>query len=363
MKYVVFSTTNLKSKVNNLNRVYIGVHAMEDPEIFDGYLGDGVYIQQASTFKYPKTPFQYAVKKYGAEAFFRTILFVYDTPEEAYKKEWEIVDKKFVEQSHTYNMYEGGSDNLFPICQFDTTGKITKLWNSYQEIQDFYGYSRLLINNAIYNKCLFLNSFWSKESGIDINEYNIYKNNHPRVIYLFNADGKCIKEFVSEHACAEYLELKFDDVKKAILWTSLVQDKYYISNTVSDKFESKPRRSNMRKQIFVYDVNNKFYGAFTGKMIMRVIDLYSWIKIDEIFTRNHGWYKDFYLSETPIEKVPEKYISKFIVDVYDKYGNFIETINSQDELREKYNTPRHIIKRIQMGEKYYGDNIFKYHSL
>ena len=90
MKYIVYLTTNLKSKINGINRIYCGVHQTEDPSIFDGYIGCGVYINQSSTYMYPKTPFQCAVKKYGTQSFKREILFVYDTEKEAYKKEEEL---------------------------------------------------------------------------------------------------------------------------------------------------------------------------------------------------------------------------------------------------------------------------------
>ena len=33
MKYIVYLTTNLKN-----NKIYIGVHGTEDPNIFDGYI-------------------------------------------------------------------------------------------------------------------------------------------------------------------------------------------------------------------------------------------------------------------------------------------------------------------------------------
>ena len=59
MKYQVFITTCLKSQINNLNRVLLDIHE-EDAD----YLGDGVFASQASSFMYPKTPFQEAVKKY-----------------------------------------------------------------------------------------------------------------------------------------------------------------------------------------------------------------------------------------------------------------------------------------------------------
>ena len=65
MKYIVYLTKNKKSKVNGEYKIYIGVHKTENPAIFDGYIGCGIYINQPSTYMYPKTPLQYAVKKYG----------------------------------------------------------------------------------------------------------------------------------------------------------------------------------------------------------------------------------------------------------------------------------------------------------
>ena len=73
MKYIVYQTT---SKINN--KIYIGVHKTEDPDTFDGYLGNGVYIYRPSSYMHPKTHFQFAVKKYGIKNFIRTTLKVFD---------------------------------------------------------------------------------------------------------------------------------------------------------------------------------------------------------------------------------------------------------------------------------------------
>ena len=59
MKYIVYQTVN---KVNN--KIYIGVHGTEIDD-FDGYIGNGVSIYRPATYMNPKTPFQFAVKKYG----------------------------------------------------------------------------------------------------------------------------------------------------------------------------------------------------------------------------------------------------------------------------------------------------------
>lgn len=39
MKYIVYLTRNVKN-----NKIYIGVHKTENPDIFDGYIGCGVNI-------------------------------------------------------------------------------------------------------------------------------------------------------------------------------------------------------------------------------------------------------------------------------------------------------------------------------
>ena len=81
MKYQVFITTCLKSQINTLNRVLLDIHE-EDAN----YLGDGVFASQASSFMYPKTPFQEAVKKYGTSSFIKTVLYEYNDYEEAFKQ-------------------------------------------------------------------------------------------------------------------------------------------------------------------------------------------------------------------------------------------------------------------------------------
>lgn len=109
MKYIVYKTIN---KINN--KIYIGVHKTEDPEIFDGYLGNGVYVQRPSSYSNPKTHFQFAIKKYGVENFIRTVVKVFDVENDAYKLESELVNEEFIKREDTYNLVPGGRD----ISQF-----------------------------------------------------------------------------------------------------------------------------------------------------------------------------------------------------------------------------------------------------
>lgn len=120
MKYIVYKTI---SKINN--KIYIGVHKTETPDTFDGYLGCGVYIYRPSSYMNPKTYFQYAVKKYGIDNFTRITLKVFDTEEEAYKMEAEIVNQEFIERDDTYNLILGGRDTsqfMIKVYMYDLDG-------------------------------------------------------------------------------------------------------------------------------------------------------------------------------------------------------------------------------------------------
>ena len=102
MKYIVYQTT---CKVNN--KIYIGVHGTEQ-DGFDGYIGNGVSIYRPATYLNPKTPFQYAVKKYGVKNFIRTTIKEFNNEKEAYKLEELLVNDDFLKREDVYNLALGG---------------------------------------------------------------------------------------------------------------------------------------------------------------------------------------------------------------------------------------------------------------
>ena len=136
MKYIVYQTTNIKN-----NKVYIGVHKTENPDIFDGYIGCGIKITNPSSYMNPITPLQYAVKKYGTSSFKRSILQIFDTIEEAFNLEKILVNQEFINRKDTYNAKIGGlggSSYSTKINQFTLKGEYIKTWNSIIEASEFY---------------------------------------------------------------------------------------------------------------------------------------------------------------------------------------------------------------------------------
>lgn len=87
---------------NNINgKYYYGVHNTKN--IDDGYMGSGKRLQ-------------YAIKKYGVENFTKEILKYFNTKNEAYLYESEIVTESLVEDPNCYNLVLGGKGSFPKEC-------------------------------------------------------------------------------------------------------------------------------------------------------------------------------------------------------------------------------------------------------
>lgn len=364
MKYIVYLTTNLKSSYKGQNKIYIGVHQTENPEVFDGYLGCGVWVNQPSTYMYPKTPVQYAVKKYGTDAFKRQILYIYDTAKEAFDKEADIVNIDFIKQPHVYNACLGGlGGNLGkPLYQFDMNGVLVREWDYSLEAQEFYGISKKQLEYAIHDRHPLLDCYWSRVPEININDYHTTKHGQPKVTYLYSKEGKWLNEFNSIKECAEFINSSESAVSKALKDQRLINKEYYVSEKMVDEFIPKARKQYINTLFYIYKEPCELVGKGIGKEIMPILGCYSWETIRDAMRYKNNWYKEFYISESEVDALPSKSKKSIQVDIYDKYGNYIETLNTIKEVKEKYNIPASKIKNIQLGDKYVGNYIFKYHS-
>lgn len=216
---------------------------------------------------------------------------------------------------------------------------------------------------AIHDKHPLVDSLWSTSEVIDITEYSTKSWGSPKVTHLYNKDGKWLGEFISRKECGEFIGAKEEVICKAIAQQSLVLKSFYVSDSMVDEFKPKARRQYSKSTIYVYDKESNLVGMGIGKEIMPIINEHSWQTIGDAFRYKQGWYKEFYLSLEEVKQVPERTLGSHIkVDVYTKYGEFVETLNTVKEVRKKYNVPSAKIKNIEKGDRYFEDYIFKYHS-
>ena len=225
MKYIVYCTT---CKVNG--KIYIGVHKTEDPDVFDGYIGNGLKV--GWTIKNPHTAFQNAIKKYGYSKFYRTVLYVYDSLEDAYNKEAEIVNIDFIKRRDNYNVALGGKysgisyDRLY---QYDLNGNFIKEWFSVQEAVNYYGCNSNRFNMAIQESRSAFNSYWSKikYEKLDVSKYR--KSKHSE-IYCYNESGDLIKYYNSVKEIIEDLHFTKASIEDAISHKRPLKGYYFISD-------------------------------------------------------------------------------------------------------------------------------------
>lgn len=86
--YYTYQITNLLDK-----KIYIGTHKTKN--LLDGYMGSGKILNRA-------------IDKYGIANFKKDILEYFDTSEEMFAREKEIVNEEFLARDDVYNIRRGG---------------------------------------------------------------------------------------------------------------------------------------------------------------------------------------------------------------------------------------------------------------
>ena len=260
MKYIVYLTTNI---VNN--KIYVGVHQTETPDIFDGYLGCGLDRSSLTTYiKHPKTPFHYAVKKYGYDAFKRSTIKVFSTVKEALKLEEQIVNVEFIKRQDTYNVVVGGGlpPNLSKITyQYSLDGKYLNTWPSITEVGAIYNISPNSIGEAVKYKRACNKFFWSFEKfeTLDISEYTIH--NPEVIVYVYDSNKNYVRSYNSYTECCKALnDSSIAHLQRAAKLGNKVQG-FYISLIKSDKFPeiNLPRLSG---EVHQYNLNGEYIQSF-----------------------------------------------------------------------------------------------------
>lgn len=196
IKYIVYVTVNTINK-----KIYIGVHTVKTKE-FDGYLGNGVYVNKPSSYKKSKTLFHRAVNKYGPSAFIRITLFEFDTMQEALDKEAEIVNEEFLKREDVYNTTIGGNKppiKCTEIHQYDLNGNYITSYSSIKEAGEKLKIKVVSISESIKKHQACHNFLWSYERVDKIEPWS--DKTAARKVGVYDLNGNLIKIYPTIIAC------------------------------------------------------------------------------------------------------------------------------------------------------------------
>ena len=254
MKYIVYKTTCL---VNS--KIYIGYHQTSNPEVFDGYLGCGLYKSRSEYIKHPKTAFHHAVVKYGVDNFKREILYVFDNSKDALAKEAELVTAEFVRSSNNYNSSLGGEQPINPgkkIYRFNFQGNLIETFDNANIAAEAVYRNVSNIHAAIQNKRTCAGSLWANQEKININDYKITEYN---TYYIYDQDGYYLTEFSSNEECVEFLGTNKGNLTRAIKLQNKISG-YYITTQKIDKVRIQVTRLNGK--LNRYTLDGKYIDSF-----------------------------------------------------------------------------------------------------
>lgn len=255
MKYIVYCTINKQN-----GKYYIGVHQTETPFIFDGYLGNGIYIDNPSTYQHGKCPIHKAVTKYGIKSFYRVTLGVFDTKEEALDIENKLVSSEFIKQTCNYNATIGGGKPPLltrSVYQFTIKGEFVKEWNSETEINKYYN-TKVNFSDIINSKRTFAGYIWNFENSVNVDEYK-FENNHG-FISQYSLNGDLLNTFNNTTIAAQKLDLDRRAITQAVFKKKAYFGFYFlksdvdISEVISDKFKN----TTNKRPIYRYLVSGEF---------------------------------------------------------------------------------------------------------
>lgn len=357
MKYIVYLTIN---KINL--KIYIGVHGTENPDVFDHYLGNGVYDNSPKTYQKGKELFHAAVRKYGVSAFYRTTLKVCESKQEALKLEKTIVNEDFIKRTDTYNVALGGGNPPIlskTVYQFDKKGNLIKEWKSQVEIYTFYKISKDVICGCIYKKRDFDNSYWSFEKSIDIKDYRNSAN--PYTIYQYNSNGELLNTFKNAKEASQKLDLNQKSLVSAVNDRIKLQECYFLrkEDNIEEVLSKKSNIKNGYKPVFRYKLNGDFDEEFESqsdacrKCSLRIGSLSRAIKNN----RAYKGYKWSYIKDKKYNNYKE--LSPVRIAQYDLDHNLIKIFDSVTECKKQFPSVQKVCRHERKQTKGF---IFEYIS-
>ena len=179
-------------KITNLinGHFYYGVHNTKNLD--DGYMGSGVRLQ-------------IAYKKYGIENFKKEILKYFDTKEEAFEYEAEVVNETLINDNNCYNLSPGGKGGFIPnIKDFIRFNPLKgKLCVKYKNTKEYF-----LINKNEYDSNIY-DTNWTNRHHTEESCQKIRKTLTPKEStndHIWVNDGNGNVKYLNKKKLNEYLE-------------------------------------------------------------------------------------------------------------------------------------------------------------
>ena len=353
MKYIVYKTTNL---INGY--IYIGVHYTNTPYQFDMYLANGIYINKPDSYKKCKTAMQKAVSEFGVKNFKRETLAVFDTPEEAYDLEGELVNEEFLSRSDVYNMILGGrinhSDGI-KCYQYDLSGSLLKEYKSYEEAAQDIGIDSASIRRSILYKYSVNNKYYYSNQKVDILDIEKYSCGLKKSVHRYLKNGKYDSSYDSYSSAANATECNYNTIARSVKLGIMTKKGYYFS-TIKEKSYDKARAKEIYfRTVYKYSSDGKFLQEYKTQHQAELDNPFSnitnSIKFKTVDANGFMWCLD---KIKEYNKKPNDKRGKKVVEI-DKDGNIINMWNSarscckergsgvQNVLNGRYSTHKGII--------------------
>ena len=354
MKYIVYLTTNLSN-----NKIYIGVHGTENPDIFDGYIGNSINIFESNPeLKHPKIPFHKAVKKYGYSSFRRQTIAVFPSEEEALELEAFIVNQEFIEREDTYNVTLGGGMPPLhnkQVYQYSLKGDFIKEWGSLTMAAEQYNTSGNILGISAKYKRTSIGYLWSfsKYDKLDISEYHIYNPKIP--VYLYGQDKKYIKSYTSMAECYKDLQVSLSTVQRAVGLGNSINN-YYLSTTLSSEFIP-PKINNVKGEIHQYSLKGEYIKSYQNK---EQLGEYNEYEINRAIKQGRTYKGYIWIRGEKLNRVPSK---EGVVNKRKKIGQYTldgTLVRVFDTLRECRKCFPNVSKVLRGQAKHCHNYTFKY---
>lgn len=341
MKYIVYCTTCIEN-----GKIYIGVHKTENPDIFDGYIGNGIKV--GYSIKNPKTAFQRALKKYGYSKFKRSTLYIFDSETEAYNKEAEIVTFDFIKRRDNYNTSLGGisAGTIFKyIYQYDLEGNYIKEWFGVEETAKAFKCHDNRFNMAIKEKRSAFNSFWSfeKVEKLDITDYRLSQHSE---IYQYDLEGNLIHIWNSVKEIQEQYQFTKNSLCQAKSQKTPLGGFYFVDAFVNivDIIKSRELIDCITdKSISKYDQNgNRLYTYPSLKQAAKENNISTNV-IKKSIKNNEGIWS-FGISDKYVQNVDYVNIK---IEQYDLQGNLVKVWDSISQCSKEHPKLRAVLKGVR----------------